>query len=608
MSIILALFYSFGVNGQTTTNPSVRSKNNNCTIESVTLTASQTVVKIRVPSSKQGTSISSATVMVPSDEWDITLARQARLGNVPTPSTWSDLIYKAYQDALKRVSDGRQVMSEAGFLIRSLGDAKLDQGYQASGRNSSFVFTLYFDRLPYGVEDFYIRELQPDGKEWVGIKINNPYPTVQNLGLSEYSIKPKIDEVDDGIVGIYEQVGDQKYKLGCVLDNDTYKLVYLGSGSSFNHWRTGDVKAVLRSTATPGLFKADWRMSDKSLNPDAYITFDGMGMKTVITTKDGVENDTYLKMYPTGSSSGINPGKSSEWSGSGFALRGGYIVTNYHVVDGAKSILIYGINGDMTRGYVSNVYASDKTNDLAIIQITDSRFNGFGAIPYAIKSQMLDVGEDAWVLGYPLTQVLGNEIKLTTGVISSRSGYQGDLSTYQISAPVQPGNSGGPLFDSKGNIVGVVNASVPDAENVGYAIKSSYLVNLIESYTSSSIIPSSNTVSSLSRPEQIKRVRDFVFLIECSSKGTSSSSVSSSSTSSSNSSSSYQTPQVHINESIQLSVPGKKVTSWSVSKPSIASISPDGVITGLQEGKTGVWATLSDGKMEFMQVTVKPKK
>ena len=463
---------------------------------------------------------------MPSDIWDISLARQARLGPVPTPTTWNDMIYRAYQDAIKRVQDGRQVLSDDGFLIRSLGNDKLDQGYHAAKGSSSFVFTLYFDRLPVGVEDFYIRELESDGWEWVGIKINNPYPTVQNVGLSEYTIKTRIDEVDNGIVGIYEQVGDQKYKLGCILDNDTYKLVYLGSGESYRHWRVGDVKAILRETATPGLFKADWRMLDKTLNTDTYVTFDGSSMKTVISKDSGAENDTYIKMYPTGSSSGINSSKSSDWSGSGFALKDGYIVTNYHVIDGAKTVLVLGVGGSFSTEYKASVVATDKSNDLALVKIDDYRFNGFGNISYSIKTGMADVGEDVFVLGYPLTTVMGEEIKLTTGVISSRTGFQGDASSYQISAPIQPGNSGGPLFDSRGNLIGIVNAKISAAENVGYAIKASYLKNLVESYTSSSILPSSNAVSSLSRPNQIKSLKNYVFLIRCSSKssGTSSSS------------------------------------------------------------------------------------
>ena len=208
----------------------------------------------------------------------------------------------------------------------------------------------------------------------------------------------------------------------------------------------------------------------------------------------------------------------SNWSGSGFALNDGYIATNFHVVERAKDISVYGINGDLSIGYAARVIGVDRVNDLAIIKISDSRFSGFSQIPYAINNQISDVGESVWVLGYPMTQLLGNEIKLTTGVVSSRSGFQGDVSTYQISAPVQPGNSGGPLFDSRGDIVGIVNAGVPGAENVGYAIKTLYLKNLVDSYSLSSSLPNSNSISSLALKDQVKKVKDFVLFIVCTSE------------------------------------------------------------------------------------------
>ena len=110
---------------------------------------------------------------------------------------------------------------------------------------------------------------------------------------------------------------------------------------------------------------------------------------------------------------------------------------------------------------------------------------------------------------------MGNEIKLTNGIISSRSGYQGDISTYQMSAPVQPGNSGGPMFDDKGNVIGIVNAGIPGAENVGYAIKTSYLKNLVENVTSNNILPNNNQIESMSLPQKVAKVRDFVFFIMC---------------------------------------------------------------------------------------------
>ena len=204
------------------------------------------------------------------------------------------------------------------------------------------------------------------------------------------------------------------------------------------------------------------------------------------------------------------------WTGTGFALRNGYIVTNNHVIDGASSIRVSGVNGQMEPALSATVIAKDVRNDLAIIKINDSRFSGFGAIPYAIRTSSAAVGENIWVLGYPLTQYLGNEIKVTNGIISSKSGYQGDITTYQISAPVQPGNSGGPLFDKNGNILGIVNAGVPGAENVGYAIKTSYLFNLLDAFSIESANPNSNTISSLPLTGKIQKVEKFVFLITCS--------------------------------------------------------------------------------------------
>ena len=204
-----------------------------------------------------------------------------------------------------------------------------------------------------------------------------------------------------------------------------------------------------------------------------------------------------------------------KWTGSGFALKDGYVVTNQHVIENAKNIKIRGIKGDFSQSFNASVAISDKNNDIALIKINDSNFKGFGNIPYAIASTTSEVGEDVFVLGYPLTATMGDEIKYTTGVISSKTGFQGDVSLYQISAPIQPGNSGGPLFDSKGNIIGIVNSKHKGAENVGYAIKSLFLKSLIESYTSTSIIPDKLTISANSRPVQIKSVKPFVFIIEC---------------------------------------------------------------------------------------------
>lgn len=240
--------------------------------------------------------------------------------------------------------------------------------------------------------------------------------------------------------------------------------------------------------------------------------FDDLGNTT------GYSVQQFIKLYPEITSATKEykeSQESAEWSGTGFALKNGYIVTNYHVIEGAKKIIINGIKGSFNTIYDAEVVGTDKINDLALLKITDSSFPGFGNIPYSVAASTSEVGEEVFVLGYPLTSTMGDEIKLTTGIISSKTGYQGDVALYQISAPIQPGNSGGPLFDKKGNIIGIVSAKHEGAENVGYAIKATYLRNLIESCASPSIIPSTNSVASLPLTGKVKSEKNFVFFIQC---------------------------------------------------------------------------------------------
>jgi S1-C subfamily serine protease len=306
-----------------------------------------------------------------------------------------------------------------------------------------------------------------------------------------------------------------------------------------------------------------------------------------------------------------------QWSGTGFALKDAYVVTNYHVVEGAGQITVRGINGNFSTSYSATVAAYDYSNDIAILRVNDSRFSGFGSIPYAIKTTASDVGENIFVMGYPLTATMGSEIKYTTGVISSHSGYQGDISLYQISAPIQPGNSGAPLFDSKGDIIGIVNSKHTGAENVGYAIKSAYLNNLMQGRIPGSVLPSSNSVSSLSRTEQIKVLQKYVYIIECRrSSGSFPSSYSISTNSVNNSSSTdNRTSITSLNRSeIALSVGDSfqlqaypsdaAVMKWGTDNPKVATISTNGKIEATGEGETHVWA-YSNGVFQKCRVIVK---
>ena len=137
-----------------------------------------------------------------------------------------------------------------------------------------------------------------------------------------------------------------------------------------------------------------------------------------------------------------------------------------------------------------------------------------GTIPYIITNRTSDVGSSVFVLGYPLRATMGDEIKLTNGIVSSKSGFQGDITSYQITAPVQPGNSGGPLFDNNGNIIGIINAKHIGAENASYAIKSAYLMNLLDLLPTPPKLQTTSLVAGKPLTQQVKLIRQFIYIIE----------------------------------------------------------------------------------------------
>ncbi|TPG62902.1 S1C family serine protease [Hymenobacter nivis] len=205
----------------------------------------------------------------------------------------------------------------------------------------------------------------------------------------------------------------------------------------------------------------------------------------------------------------VNNGK---FSGTGFALTAdGYLVTSYHVIQGADSLLIEG--RDQQRYHAETVY-SDRAHDLAILRIKDRDFNGFGRLPYTFKAGQADLGERVYTLGYPREDMVYGD-----GALSARSGFGGDTAFYQVSIPVNPGNSGGPLLDEHGNLIGVVSGRQSDAQSAAFATKSSLLLRLVDSLAKKQPaapyhLPHTNRLAGTPRPQQIKKLQDFVFVVK----------------------------------------------------------------------------------------------
>lgn len=355
----------------------------------------------------------------------------------------------------------------------------------------------------------------------------------QSTSWNEYKLKEhwKTNGADE-IEGIYENTVSEgslspKYTLGLIKTSIGYSLIYCkvvgdifdvdrNDRKVINNWRwsAGDIKAYLTPTATPYLFKTKWYLGNKTISENLYIIFESGFMKIIWT--DGSSQGIFIKLYPTTNDNVVQSGNQSKLaSGTGFGISSnGIIVTNHHVIDGAKTIKVRGINSDFNKTYKAKVLVSDKNNDLAIIQIDDFGFTSLGTIPYTIKTGLAGVGENIFVLGYPLRATMGDEIKLTNGIISSRTGFQGDITSYQISAPVQPGNSGGPLFDSQGNLIGIINAKHTGAENASYAVKTNYLTNLIDLLSSPPKLQMINSLTGKTLTQQVEMAKKFVFIIE----------------------------------------------------------------------------------------------
>ena len=109
---------------------------------------------------------------------------------------------------------------------------------------------------------------------------------------------------------------------------------------------------------------------------------------------------------------------------------------------------------------------------------------------------------------------MGDELKFTKGDISSRSGFQGDITAYQHTIPIQPGNSGGPMFDNNGYLIGIINARHTGAENASYSIKSKYLLNILDESSSTISHSLTNLMYGKSISEQVKQIRNFIYIIE----------------------------------------------------------------------------------------------
>ncbi|HEX7890872.1 MAG TPA: trypsin-like peptidase domain-containing protein, partial [Ramlibacter sp.] len=180
-------------------------------------------------------------------------------------------------------------------------------------------------------------------------------------------------------------------------------------------------------------------------------------------------------------------------SGSGFFVsEQGHIATSYHVVENALEITAVTMKGERL---AATLVRSDKEKDLAILRVATRP-----AAVLAIRASAgIRRGERVYALGFPQTLIQGEEVKVTDGLVSSLSGMRDNPLMFQITNPIQPGNSGGPLITDEGQVVGVVTSTLNAArvlavtgtlpQNVNYAMKSAYLLEMLQGLPEAKLRP-----------------------------------------------------------------------------------------------------------------------
>jgi S1-C subfamily serine protease len=168
-------------------------------------------------------------------------------------------------------------------------------------------------------------------------------------------------------------------------------------------------------------------------------------------------------------------------TGTGFVVGPEVVLTNQHVIEGCSRILVRTADG---RSLPGQVPAADARRDLAIVRVTGSP----GPV-LAFRANPVRRGESVVTYGFPLAGLLSSGPTLTTGEVSAMSGLQDNQTQFQISAPVQQGNSGGPLLDRQGNVIGVIVSKLNAArvaqrtgdipQNVNFAVKGTEAVDFL---------------------------------------------------------------------------------------------------------------------------------
>jgi len=208
----------------------------------------------------------------------------------------------------------------------------------------------------------------------------------------------------------------------------------------------------------------------------------------------------------------INPGTPISFGGTSFLIDGkGYLLTSSHVINNALQVFVQNNKGQDFR---TDIIYNDEKRDLAILKINDEDFHPVATLPYGIRKSPSDLAEPIFTLGFPKDEIVYGE-----GYLSAMTGFKGDTMSSQITISANPGNSGGPVLNKNGEVIGMLNARQTTAEGVVFAVKSQHIFRSIDDFkkndTLQNIKLSSNSnIRGMERVQQVKKIEECVYMVK----------------------------------------------------------------------------------------------
>ena len=198
--------------------------------------------------------------------------------------------------------------------------------------------------------------------------------------------------------------------------------------------------------------------------------------------------------------------------GTGFLIdTKGFLVTNAHVIRNASHIAVQNNEGQDLKATVIYI---DADRDLAILKINDKKFKSPGSIPYSIKKKSAEISEPIYTLGYPRNDIVYGE-----GYLAAKTGANGDTLTFQIAIAANRGNSGSPIFNRSGEIIGILSTKQNAVEGAVFALQSKYIYNALAELKKDTSyhhikIPAISSLKGADRTQQVKKIADFVYIVK----------------------------------------------------------------------------------------------